>query len=442
MTPTSPGNAVAGSSYGSTAKTCFSCNGREYVSTQGPGAVICLDGSSDEYLNAALNHGAMPNLAAIIANGHRLLARAAMPTFTNPNNSSIITGTPPAVHGIGGNFFFDKATQAERMMNSAGDLRVTPITTAAARAGLRVAVVTAKDKLRAILSKDLADSSTSAVPTGCVSVSAEKVASASAHSHGMDASVMLDLAGGEPNIYSAEASLFVLRLGAALAERQLADLMYLSTTDFIQHKHGPEEPEAIDFYGHIDHALGRLLRAGVRFVITADHGMNWKVNTDGSPRAVYLLDVLKEVDPGARVILPITDPYVRHHAAFGSYAGIHVSSPSLLSSVMERVAATPGITEVYEHASAVRLLQLPPDRTADVVVVSGRDVVLGTSAEQHDLQSLDRPLRSHGGRFEEMVPMIVSGPLGPVGQRLTRGDLRNFDAFAMLLDAAGKAGGA
>jgi len=59
--------------------------------------------------------------------GASVTALSAMPSFTNPNNISIITGRPPSVHGIAGNYFHDPATGREVMMNDARFLRAGTI---------------------------------------------------------------------------------------------------------------------------------------------------------------------------------------------------------------------------------------------------------------------------------------------------------------------------
>ncbi len=69
--------------------------------------------------------------------GANLLADSVIPSFTNPNNLSIITGRPPAVHGIAGNFFFDPASGTEVMMNDPKFLRAPTILAAAHDAGAR-----------------------------------------------------------------------------------------------------------------------------------------------------------------------------------------------------------------------------------------------------------------------------------------------------------------
>src|SRR6185503_20136682 len=223
-------------------------------------------------------------------------------------------------------------------------LRAPTILAAAAAAGRRVAMVTAKDKLREILSHGLSG----------ISFSVEKAAEARAGTHGI--SGVEELAGGKaPPIYSAEASLFVLRAGAALLERGLADFLYLSLTDYLQHKHAPEEPEAVEFNAGVDRELGRLLAAGARLGLTADHGMNAKQDATGRPKVVFLESLLaREFGGGARVILPITDPYVVHHGSLGSFATIHLADPEAAPAVRDRLLLEDGITAAYDRESAAR----------------------------------------------------------------------------------------
>ncbi|HVY68493.1 MAG TPA: alkaline phosphatase family protein, partial [Verrucomicrobiae bacterium] len=223
--------------------TSFTVNGRTYNPPARPIAVICLDGSADEYLDAAIARGRMPHTQRISVSGYRGFARGAMPSFTNVNNSSIVTGVPPVVHGIGGNFFYDTASGQEVMMNSAKFLRCETIFPAAQKAGRKVAVVTAKEKLRDIFAHGLIDA-------GGIAFSSEKAVHARKATHGIEE--VESIVGPTPPIYSGEASLYVLRAGVAMLERGLGDFFYLSTTDFMQHKHAPEKPEALDFYAGID----------------------------------------------------------------------------------------------------------------------------------------------------------------------------------------------
>jgi phosphonoacetate hydrolase len=396
-------------------------NGRLYRIPTRPLVVICLDGSADEYLDAAMARGLMPHLTRISSGGWRGLARAAMPTFTNVNNTSIVTGVPPAVHGIGGNFFLDPSTGQEVMMNSARFVRVETLFPAMQRAGRKVAVVTAKEKLRDIFATGL-------VELGGVAFSAEKAEAAGRETHGV--SDVEQWVGPTPAIYSGAASLYVLEAGVALLSQGRADFLYLSTTDYMQHKFPPDHPEMLEFYAQIDRLLGRLLELGAGVALTADHGMNAKQRADGSPNVIYLESELAGAfGPGFRVILPITDPYVAHHGALGSFAQVHIPAQVSVEQVRQWVLRRGGVTECHDRETAARLYELPADRMGDLVVVSGRDVVLGRTPADHDLSALAGALRSHGGRYEEMVPLVFSHPLTAQYQAMATGDVRNFDIF-------------
>src|SRR5436190_5327142 len=346
----------------------FTVNGRTYRPPAKPVVVICLDGSADEYLDCAMVRGRMPHLATMSVAGWRGFARAAMPTFTNVNNSSIVTGVPPAVHGIGGTFFYDTASGEEVMMNSSKFLRAETIFPHAQRAGRKVAVVTAKEKLRDIFASGL-------ISEGGIAFSAEKANQAVRETHGI--AEVEALVGPTPAIYSGDASLYVLRAGVRMLERDMADFLYLSTTDYMQHKHAPEEPEALHFYAAIDDELGRLLGFGAVIGFTADHGMNAKQQPDGSPNVIYLeSELVKQFGDGFRVILPITDPYVAHHGALGSFAQVHLPPGMEAAKVRDWLLRRSGVTECHERAIAARLMELPEDRMGDLVVASARDVVL------------------------------------------------------------------
>jgi phosphonoacetate hydrolase len=403
--------------------TTFSVNRRTYTLPARPVAVICLDGSADEYFDAALARGRMPHLQRMTVAGYRGFARGAMPSFTNVNNSSIVTGVPPAVHGIGGNFFFDTASGEEVMMNSAKFLRAETIFPAAQRAGRKVAVVTAKEKLRDIFAHNL-------IALGGIAFSSEKAGLAKKDTHGIGD--VEALVGPTPAIYSGAASLYVLQAGVRLLENKRADFLYLSTTDYMQHKFGPEAAEILDFYAAIDRELGNLLQLGAVVALTADHGMNAKQRRDGTPNVIYLeSELTAKFGDGFRVILPITDPYVVHHGALGSFAQVHLPTTVTLDAIVKFIRQLPGVTEVHDRDTAARLMELPPDRMGDLVVCSGRDVVLGRTPAWHDLKALEGGLRSHGGRYEEMVPLVFSHPLNPEYLARAKGDPRNFDIFEM-----------
>ncbi len=397
----------------------FSVNDRSYSPPARPIVVICVDGCGDEYLSTSLAHGRMPNMAGVISKGYRGMVRGALPSFTNVNNASITTGMPPVVTGFGGNFFIEPETGEEVMMNSSKYLRCGTILAAAAKAGRKVAMVTAKNKLLDILSHDLEG----------IAFSSEFSSQAEEATHGIGN--VEELVGlPTPPIYSAEASLFVLAAGAKLIGRNLADFLYLSLTDYMQHKFAPHTPESLDFYEGIDAQIGNMLDLGAVIGITADHGMNAKNKPDGSPNVIYLESLLdEEFGKGNKVICPITDPYVVHHGSLGSEVMVYLQDPSQTAEIADWVFQLDGITEVMDCPTAVKKLELPGDRIGDLIVMSARDVVIGRNPEYHDFSLIKGGLRSHGGRYEEMVPMVITEPLNDDYMTKAAEDPRNFDVF-------------
>jgi phosphonoacetate hydrolase len=393
-----------------------------------PLVVVCIDGCEYEYITAAVAAGAAPFLGRLLAgSGTCFIADCVMPSFTNPNNLSIVTGVPPSVHGICGNYFFDPESGEEVMMNDPRHLRVGTILAAFSAAGAKVAVITAKDKLRKLLGHQM---------TG-ICFSSEKADQVTLAENGIE-NVVGRVGMPVPSVYSAALSEFVFVAGVKLMERERPDLMYLSTTDYIQHKAAPGTPAANDFYAMIDRNLARLDELGATIVLTADHGMNAKHGEDGQPNVIYLQDALDAWlgEHKARVILPITDPYVVHHGALGSFALVYLPDPSESHALAGRIAALPGIELVLTRADAAARFELPPDRIGDLVVVSRRDTVIGTSRDRHDLSGLDVPLRSHGGMSEQKVPLLVNRSV-IVQAELRR--WRNFDSFDLGLNLAARA---
>jgi phosphonoacetate hydrolase len=404
----------------------LSINGRDYAWPQAPTVIVCVDGCEPAYIEQAVAAGFMPTLKRMLETGTDLRAHCVIPSFTNPNNLSIVTGVPPAVHGICGNYFIDPASGEEVMMNDPRFLRCGTILAAFAAEGARVAVVTAKDKLRALLGHGLPMES-----GRIVCFSAEKADQVTPASNGID-EVLRFVGMDLPAVYSAELSEFVFAAGVRLLERGAWDLMYLSTTDYIQHKHAPGSLVANAFYAMMDRYLARLDSLGATIAITADHGMKAKHDSQGRPNVVYLQSLLDGwLGQGAtRVILPITDPYVVHHGALGSFAVVHLAGEANAEDVARRLRDVEGILDVRLREDACALYELPPDREGDLIVVSTADTTLGTTPERHDLSRLHDPLRSHGGTTEQEVPLLLNraGRDMPEGVRP-----RNFDAFHLAL---------
>ncbi len=398
-------------------------NGRTYRWMEQPLVVVCIDGCEPDYITQAMQAGSAPYLRELCDKGASFLAECVVPSFTNPNNLSIVTGASPAVHGICGNYFYDRDADKEVMMNDPQYLRAGTILAKFSQAGAKVAVVTAKDKLRTLLGHEMKDG---------ICFSAEKANETTEAKNGIqDALGFVGLP--LPSVYSAQLSEFVFAAGVKLMSTQRPDLIYLSTTDYVQHKDAPGTPGANAFYAMMDGYLKQLDALGATIALTADHGMNAKTDAKGDPCVIYLQDVLDGWlgKNAARVILPITDPYVVHHGALGSFATAYLPAGVGTDDIVARLAALPGIEVVYDRASGCRRFELPEDRMGDVIIVSERHVVLGTSRDRHDLSGLDVPLRSHGGISEKTVPLLFNRRAN--GVDATR-RLRNFDIFDIAIN--------
>ena len=399
-------------------------NSKTYAWPSAPIVVICVDGCEPAYLTEAMRGGHMPWLSQMLPLGTDLVGDCVVPSFTNPNNLSIVTGAPPSVHGICGNYLYDRESGQEVMMNDPKFLRAETILAAFSKAGAKLAVVTAKDKLRKLLGKGM---------TG-LCFSAEKANGTTEAEHGID-NALAYVGRPLPSVYSADLSEFVFAAGVKLLKDRRPDITYLSTTDYVQHKAAPGSADANSFYRMMDSYLAQLDAEGAIIALTADHGMNDKHKADGTPNVIYLQDVLDGwIGAGeARVILPITDPYVVHHGALGSFATVYLPDGMDEAPIIRRIGSLPGIELALNRAAGCSKFELPEDRMGDVVVVSERNTAIGSAAKKHDLSGLEVPLRSHGGMTEQKVPVILNRKIKPLpaGYRL-----RNFSAFDLALNYA------
>ncbi len=393
--------------------------------------VICLDGSQKEYLDKASEENLTPNLDKIIKKGEYLMAHSAIPSFTNPNNISIVTGQPSSTHGICGNFFYTPSTGEEVMMNDPQYLRAPTIFEKYYELGAKIAIVTAKDKLRTLLGNGLKYNDKRAI---CFS--AEKSDEATMDLNGIEnINKWLDMK--VPEVYSAELSEFVMAAGVKIMTEYKPDIMYLSTTDYIQHKYEPGHKTANKFYSMFDKYIGQLDAMGAMLVITADHGMKPKSKEDGSPNAIFLQDYLDGFfsKGSTKIILPITDPYVVHHGALGSFATIYVRDKNQIEAVIEKIKMIKEIEVVLNKKEGCRIYNLPEDRTGDIICMSSEFMTIGSSQEKHDLSGLNEPLRSHGGLHEREVPFIINKKMSQIN--LDK-QLYNYDAFYYAIMGAGE----
>jgi phosphonoacetate hydrolase len=403
-------------------------NGRSYAAPKRPTVVIIVDGFDPAYLEHGIANGTLPTMKSFRENGFAGIADCSMPSTTNTNNTSIVTGVPPAIHGINGNYYLDSETGEEIMITDAKRLRCGTILGALSHTGVKTAVVTAKDKLLKVLAYEMEG----------INFSSEYAGKASLKENGIE-NVEKLVGRPTPDQYSADLSLFVFDAGVKLLSTVRPDLMYLSTSDYVQHKHAPGEPEADAYHQAVDKTVAALVALGATVAITADHGMNDKSASDGTPNVIYLEDELNSrFGAGAvRVICPIADPFVRHHGALGSFVRVHLRKAGGDVQAMMAFARTlPGVELVLDKQQVCKQFELPIDREGDFAVFSDRRTVVGARREDHNLSQLaGHRLRSHGGLGEQKVPFLLSRPLNAeYRKRAKAGSLHNYDIFDFALN--------
>ena len=402
-------------------------HGRSYRLPQTPVVVICIDGCDPEYISDAIRRDICPNFAYMVNHGFGAIADCVMPSFTNPNNVSIVTGAPPRMHGIAGNYFLDRTTGEEVMINDARFLQGSTLLAGLAKAGIATAAITAKDKLTKLIGHELEG----------ICFSSEKAGSTSLAAYGLD-SVEALVGRPQPDMYSPDLSLYVIDAGIELLRRGLATVLYLSLSDYVQHKNAPGTEESDDFLVEIDRRLGQLIALGATVACVADHGMSDKTTFQGVAQLLFVEDELNDLfgDQSARVICPITDPFVRHHGALGSFVRVYLADQAHIAPAAAAIRAMPGVHEVMLRQEAADRLSLPYEFEADLVVISKQDWALGSSRERHDLGAVqDRPLRTHGGFSEQRVPFLISKPLNSEGRKWAANvPLHNYDIFYAVLN--------
>ena len=410
-----------------TANQAVEVNGRVYALPRHPTVIIVIDGFDPAYLEHGFKNGTLPTMKSFEQAGFVGFADCSIPSTTNTNNTSIVTGVPPAVHGINGNYYLDRQTGKEIMITDASLLRCDTILGALSQAGAQTAVVTAKDKLLKVLAYKMSG----------IRFSSEYARKATLEDNEIEGVEAL-VGRPQPDQYSADLSLFVLDAGVKILSHSRPDVIYLSTSDYVQHLYAPGEAEADAYHHAVDAILGQLVALGATVAVTADHGMNDKSSADGTPNVIYLEDELNaRFGPkSVRVICPIADPFVRHHGALGSFVRVYLRNTDDIAAMMAFCRTLSGIELVLDKPQVCDRFDLPVDREGDFVVFGDRHTVIGARREEHDLSQLaGHRLRSHGGIAEQNVPFLLSRPLNAeYSRRAATGRLHNYDIFDFALN--------
>ena len=342
--------------------------------------IITVDGYDPEYIEACK----APNLMALAKQGFYRVGKSMMPSVTNVNNVSIVTGEYPAVHGISSNYRMVRETGEDIYMESGEYILSETLFQRARKMGARTILSTSKDKLRTLLS-DGAD----------VAISSEQAPAWA-----------VEGVGEPPPIYSLDVNGWTIRAASHAMKLQSADIVYISTTDFAMHTYAPDEPESQQHISVLDDAIGELVDAhpDVTLLLTADHGMNPK------RRMVDLAHVLAEKGIGAEAVPIIKDRYVVHHNNLGGcmFMYLHSGDAARIDEAAGILRETPGVERVYSRDEAADELRLNYDRIGDLIVTGDIDTVFGPKEleDSWDDTGAGHSLRSHASAHEQDVPII------------------------------------
>ena len=341
-----------------------------------PIIIVLIDGLDPEYLAA----NQAPNLSAMARQGFRVDGKGMTPSVTNVNNVSLVTGSYPQQHGITSNYLLDKERDEEFYMESGEFLRAETMFQRASACGLRSLLVTAKDKLRRLLSDGATVSISSEEPPGWV----------------------VSGVGEPPPIYSLEVNRWVLDAGRYAMSREPFDLVYLTTTDYAMHTYGPERSESARHVTLLDEGLGavRGQAPDARMLVTADHGMSDKT------RMLHLPAELARYGIRGRAVPVIKDRYVVHHSNLGGSIYVHLDNRSDLNAAVDALRHLDGVEDALPGEEAAIRFHLMPDRVGDIFVLADPATVFGDPEEV----AMPPGLRSHGSAHETTVPIIGCGP--------------------------------
>jgi phosphonoacetate hydrolase len=345
--------------------------------------VFLIDGFDPDYIRA----GDLPALTGLLKAGASTLeGRGVLPSLTNVNHISLLTGTYPERHGLCANFYFDRSTGQEVFMDQVAFVRELLLFERVKALGWTTALVTAKEKLTRLLRR------------------------------GLDLSV--DMASAPaPDIFSMEINLWVLRMAREVAARHAPDFLYVATTDYPQHKLPPGHPEMQRYLLEADRLLGELVATYSLdrdlVVLTADHGMNAKTRSLSPVRS------LREAGIAARGVPLIRDGLYAHHRDLGGALYLYLENPAETARAQEALAGAPGIDAVIPREKAVEF-HLPAERVGDLICFGRREWALGVWSEGEATRE-EEGLRSHGSLYEQTIPMILAGAGIRPGSRIENG---------------------
>lgn len=352
-----------------------------------PVFILCIDGLDIAYLDACHT----PNLDAIKRRGARpggdalfRMGRGMLPSVTNVNMTSILTGHYPSGHGIVSNYWLDRGQEV--YMESATYLLAPTLLRRVAQRGGRTALLVAKDKLRSLLDDGATFATSSERPTPWA----------------------VDGAGQPPGIYTSEVNLWLFDAALALLRREPIDLCVIITTDYPMHAWPPDDPRAMSYIRGLDCKVGALLEGypSATLLLSADHGMGAK------SVGVDLGKLLARKGILAQALPIIKDRYVVHHQNLGGAAYIYLERPEDKEKALETLGECPHVEMALPREEAARRFHLHPQRIGDILVLADQETVFGLLHQEVEAVQV----RSHGSLHETLVPILACNAPDFTGQ--------------------------
>jgi arylsulfatase A-like enzyme len=360
--------------------------------------LVVVDGLGADQLDPAL----MPRLAAMAtrAGAIRSEARAAMPTRTNPNHVTLLTGLLPESHGVVGNGYWDRRARTAKGLDDAASVEAETLFTVAetTRPALVTMAAFSKAKIGHLF---LAASGRQHAPDVIwvpEAVAAGHVVGVASDGETMDAFL------------------------AATADRE-PDLaaINLSEVDRTAHAQGPAT--TADARRHADAAIGRLiddLDARGRWsrsvvIVTADHGFDDVAPSEARPHPSIVLSE-RFAAAGVTGVRSVGDGGLAH--VYAEAIAPNATRAGAAAVVLGWAAAVawrePGVAEVLSRlpVRGVPLLAdvhpdwgLAHERAGDLLLVAnpGYAFVDATDTTSPTFRG------NHGSPREMRVPLVIAG---------------------------------
>ena len=341
--------------------------------------IIVIDGCAPEYLSRENT----PNLYRIAEDGFFKFVKSAVPSVTNVNHATILTGKFPCNHGVVGNYFYDRKTGAQGFIESSDFIKIETFLETLHNRGVSTALLTVKGKVLEVFG--------TGVDYG---LSAEKPDLRLVEALGMQS---------PPRVGTLEANGWIMEACYRLLEKNNPDVVYCTTNDYMMHNYAPGTPEAIRQMSEIDGWIGRIydLDHSREIYITADHGMNQKT---------HLINLQAVMDRKGYAVVchpPLKDRFVENHIyqeGGALYLYFKEENDAKTGEILSFLREAPYVELLCSKEEAAERFSLPVDNIGDYLVLAAEDCAFG---ELEGEELFTDKVRTHGSLHEREIPLIA-----------------------------------